>query len=213
MNQNISQESEITLGLLRAVEDDASLTQRGAAQELGIALGLVNTYFKRCIKKGLIKAQQVPANRYSYYLTPKGFAEKSRLAAEFLTQTMSLFRQAQNGYEDVIKACVSRGLVRIALVGASDLAQLVLLFARNHPVTIVGVIDAEARQTTGTFHGIPVFASLNELPDVDAFIMSGLHHPQEDFNQLIQTVPPGKVFAPDLLDIATSIPDDMEETG
>ena len=33
---------ELMLGLLRAVDTDNSLTQRSAANELGIALGLVN---------------------------------------------------------------------------------------------------------------------------------------------------------------------------
>ena len=67
----IDSESEITLGLLEAVQADGALTQRSAASQLGIALGLTNAYLKRCVKKGLIKVKQVPPNRYSYYLTPK----------------------------------------------------------------------------------------------------------------------------------------------
>jgi hypothetical protein len=59
---------------------------------LGIALGLVNAYLKRCAKAGLIKIKQAPSSRYSYYLTPKGFVEKSRLTATYLSQSMSFFR-------------------------------------------------------------------------------------------------------------------------
>ncbi len=33
------------------------------SNELGIALGLANTYLKRCARKGLIKIQQVHINR------------------------------------------------------------------------------------------------------------------------------------------------------
>ena len=68
-------DSEITLGVLNAVDENSGVTQRGVAKEVGIALGLTNTYLKRCVKKGLIKVQQAPANRYAYYLTPKGFSE------------------------------------------------------------------------------------------------------------------------------------------
>ena len=46
---------EITLGVLKAVEGNDSVTQRSLAKELGIALGLANAYLKRCAKKGLIK--------------------------------------------------------------------------------------------------------------------------------------------------------------
>ncbi|MGL4729464.1 MAG: winged helix-turn-helix transcriptional regulator, partial [Bosea sp. (in: a-proteobacteria)] len=72
-------------GLLASVEREAHVSQRKLASELGVALGLVNTYIKRCVKKGLIKVQEVPSRRYAYYLTPHGFAEKSRLTAEYLS--------------------------------------------------------------------------------------------------------------------------------
>ncbi len=87
-------ETEITLGLLNAVHENNSLTQRSIAQELGIALGLTNAYVKRCVKKGFIKVRQIPRNRYAYYLTPQGFAEKSRLSAEYLSQSVRFFRIA-----------------------------------------------------------------------------------------------------------------------
>ena len=203
MSQPTTQESEITLELLRAVEGDASLTQRSAAQELGIALGLVNTYFKRCIKKGLIKAQQVPANRYAYYLTPKGFAEKSRLTAEFLSQSLSLFRQAQDGYRTALDQCVAAGHTRVALIGASDLAQIVLLLARDFPLSIVGVVDADALRTTRTFHGSPVCADLDAVGDVDAVIITGLRDPQHVYDSLTRNLPQERVLAPQLLGIST----------
>ena len=63
------------------VEENSQITQRSLASELGIALGLTNAYLKRCVRKGWVKINQAPANRYAYYLTPRGFAEKSRLTA------------------------------------------------------------------------------------------------------------------------------------
>ena len=94
-------EVEITLGLLNAIERDSRLTQRTLANELGIALGLANTYLRRCAKKGFIKVSQAPAKRYAYYLTPQGFAEKSRLTARYLTQSFNLFRHARTQCDDL----------------------------------------------------------------------------------------------------------------
>ena len=91
-------ETEITLGLLNAVHDNSAVTQRTVARELGIALGLANAYLKRCVKKGLIKVSQVPPNRYAYYLTPQGFAEKSRLTAEYLSYSFTFFRRAREQF-------------------------------------------------------------------------------------------------------------------
>src|ERR1700743_1280810 len=89
------QDARIVIGLLESVERDGAKSQRRLAAELGIALGLVNAYLKRCIKKGLVKVSEVPRRRYAYYLTPQGFAEKSRLTIESLTSSFSFFRQAR----------------------------------------------------------------------------------------------------------------------
>src|SRR5216117_514816 len=88
-------ETRIMLDLLESVERDGGQSQRRLASELGIALGLVNAYLKRCVKKGLLKVNQAPARRYVYYLTPQGFAEKSRLTVEYLSYSFRFFRQAK----------------------------------------------------------------------------------------------------------------------
>src|SRR5262249_51283838 len=89
------EKTRIMLGLLESVERGGEQSQRRLASELGIALGLVNAYIKRCINKGLLKVGEAPARRYAYYLTPRGFAEKSRLTVEYLSYSFSLFRRAK----------------------------------------------------------------------------------------------------------------------
>ena len=89
-------DERIVLGLLDSLESDGERSQRRIASELGIALGLVNAYLKRCVKKGLIKVHDAPARRYAYYLTPKGFAEKSRLTVQYLSNSFSFFRLAKS---------------------------------------------------------------------------------------------------------------------
>ena len=72
-----SSNDRIVLGLLTSVDSNGSRSQRHIAAELDIALGLVNAYLKRSIKKGLVKVSQAPARRYAYYLTPRDF-QRSR---------------------------------------------------------------------------------------------------------------------------------------
>lgn len=199
-----SQQSDaaITLGVLRAVDQDEKLTQRSVAQELGVALGLVNTYFKRCMKKGLIKVRQAPANRYAYYLTPKGFAEKSRLTAEYLSQSLSLFRQAQRDYADLIEQCERRGWRRIALCGASDLAELFILHARDHDIEVVGILDPDADESF--LHEVPVAPRIESLDTIDAWVVTSLTEPQFTFEEMARTVTPERVLTPALLEINRS---------
>ena len=83
-------EARITMEMLHAVDREESLSQRGLAAKLNIALGLTNSYLKRCVRMGLIKVRKIPPNRYAYYLTPKGFGEKSRLTANYLLRSFNL---------------------------------------------------------------------------------------------------------------------------
>ena len=97
-------EEPLTLEILEAIEESSDVTQRHLARRLGVALGLANSYLKRCVRKGLIKVQQAPANRYLYYLTPKGFAEKSRLTAEYLRVSLSFYRRASDSLAAIFSA-------------------------------------------------------------------------------------------------------------
>ena len=115
--------------------------QQKLAQDLGIALGLANAYLRRCVRKGLVKMSQVPLNRYAYYLTPQGFAEKSRLTAEYLSVSFDFFRRARSECTLLLGECANRGWRKVALYGAGDLAEIVVLSAPETGIEVVCVID------------------------------------------------------------------------
>ena len=176
---------EIVLGVLSAVERNSRVTQRHLARELNIALGLANAYLKRCARKGLIKIRQVPLNRYAYYLTPRGFAEKSRLTAEYLTVSLEFFRQARRDCAALIGACRARGWRRLALYGAGELAEIAVLSAAEAEAEIVCVIDPEA--TARSCAGRPIvpdFAAASALAGadgIDAVLVTDTRAPQQNF--------------------------------
>ena len=120
-------EVSITLGLLEALDQNSQVSQRGLSLELGIALGLTNSYLRRCVRRGWVKVKSVPANRYAYYLTPKGFAEKSRLTASYLSRSLGFYREARNECDALLSNCSDMGWSRIGLYGAGELAEIALL--------------------------------------------------------------------------------------
>src|SRR5215211_4772578 len=119
-----TEQARIMLGLLDSVDRNGAQSQRRLASELGIALGLVNSYLRRCMRKGLVKVRQAPARRYIYYLTPIGFAEKSRLTVEYLSYSFEFFRQAKRDCKVLLDGAKAQGLGRVALAGKSDLAEI-----------------------------------------------------------------------------------------
>ena len=194
-------EQKITLGVLNAVHDDSNITQRSMAGELGIALGLTNSYLKRCVKKGLIKVQQAPANRYAYYLTPQGFSEKSRLAREYLTQGFQFFRIAREQCSGIFRVCNEQGKKKIVLHGLTDLAEIAVLCASDHDVDLIGIIDPSSK--LDKYNNIPVHPDFSRVDDFDALIITDLGSPQQEFDILLRRYGADRVFAPAILKLSS----------
>jgi DNA-binding MarR family transcriptional regulator len=193
-----SENARIVLGLLESVERDGAQSQRKLASDLGIALGLVNAYLKRCVKKGLVKIGQAPARRYAYYLTPHGFAEKSRLTVEYLSSSFSFFRSAREDCSSVLRAARARGWDRIALMGVSDLAEIATICALEHGITIVAVVDAKAEGDR--FVGTPVVASIDAVAGgFDALLVTDLGATRATLKAALSALDAERVLVPTLL--------------
>ena len=198
-------EREITLGVLNAIHENAQVTQRTVASELGIALGLTNAYLKRCAKKGLIKIKQIPANRYAYYLTPKGFAEKTRLTTEYLSQGFLIFRLARVEFSGLFAECQTRNWRRVALAGLSDLAEIAVLCAGEHDIELIGIIDEETEKRA--FADIPVVPDLSRLERTNAVIVTEMEDPQTAFERLCGVLPEDRVLTPSMLNVTRDLQD------
>ncbi len=190
--------ARIMLGLLDAVEQNRAHSQRLLASELGIALGLVNAYLKRCVKKGLVKVRSAPARRYAYYLTPRGFAEKSRLTVDYLSYSFGFFRQAKTDCSELFKAAAARGMKTFLLVGRTDLAEIASLCAIERGITIVGVVEQGAGNEE--FIGLPVFEDFDAVAvPFDAVLVTDLFKPRETCEAAIARLGVDRVLVPDLL--------------
>jgi DNA-binding MarR family transcriptional regulator len=193
----------IVLGLLTSVEVDGARSQRRIAAELGVALGLVNAYLKRSIKKGLVKVGQAPARRYAYYLTPQGFSEKSRLTVEYLSSSFSLFRKAKEDYCKAFDRAHALGLKRIVLAGKSDLCEIAILCAVDRPITIVAIVDPNDHASP--FIGVKVVGSYADvIAPFDGIVVTDLTRAKSAFDEAIAVLGAQKVLAPDLLGLRTS---------
>lgn len=187
-------------GLLASVEREGRVSQRKLALELGVALGLVNTYVKRCVKKGLIKVRQVPRRRYAYYLTPRGFAEKSRLTAAYLTSSLTFFRAARADCAIVLEQAGRLGWTRIGFVGGSDLAEIAILSAAEQGATMVGLVDPG--MTRANVFGVPVVAAVEAVkPRPDGWIVTAINDAQGTYDALVAREGVRRVLAPALLSV------------
>lgn len=176
---------DMLLGLLQAVEEDASISQRGLAQRLGIALGLANGYLRWCAGKGLIKMHSLSAKKYAYVLTPQGFLEKSALLGRHIQDSFALFRKAREECQALIQEFESKGIKKIVLVGSGDLQDFAYMVGQESTLEFCAV------------------KSIADITDFDALLLTDMHVSQATYNVLVEKYPREKIFSLPLLKIHT----------
>ena len=197
MNNLDDKEESLTLEILEVIENQSHVTQRHLADRLGVALGLANSYLKRCIRKGLIKVQQAPANRYLYYITPKGFAEKGRLTARYLSASLDFYRQAGDSLNEIYAICNARGWHTVLFCGISELAEIAAIRAVEHNLRIVGIHDDRA--TRDRFLSLPVIRVLKDAEPYDACILTAIDEAGDYYIRLSAEMNPERILVPTIL--------------
>lgn len=143
MNSSSDFEDHKTLQILNELSDNGNTTQRDISTRLGIALGLVNSYIKNLITKGYIKVKSIPPRRYAYYITPKGFAEKTRLTYHFLQNYTRIYREARVSLKTLFNELQARGVKRVVFAGADEVAEIAYLTLQETELELSGIVDEE----------------------------------------------------------------------
>lgn len=190
------------LDILNIVERDHVVSQSGLSRRLGIAVGLVNLLMKRVVSKGFVKVQKVPARRYAYYLTPKGFAEKSGLVARYLDESLDFFRKIRMEYQDIFSNISRQDSRKIVLVGDMELAEIAILASMDGDVEISAIVCARINRKR--FGDIPIFTNIDQMKlvapvDSAHYVLVETQAAQEVYEDLLTTNAPPRVHAPKLL--------------
>jgi len=85
-------DDDVRYHLFKLVEEHPEITQREAAEALGVSLGKANYCFRALMQKGWVKARNFRNSRnkigYVYLLTPQGIEEKMRVTRRFLDRKL-----------------------------------------------------------------------------------------------------------------------------
>jgi DNA-binding MarR family transcriptional regulator len=191
--------SNSELEFLTAIERGEVVTQMTLRKRIGVSIGLVNALLKRGMRNGYVKARKVPFKRYAYYVTPKGFSEKSRLVAIYLENSLNFFRGARSQYAEIFENARVAGLSRLVLVGGGELAEIAMIAAWDKGIAIQAIVDPEANQDQR--YGLKVVRSLDEICPFDAVVITESRTPQKAYEEMHERVSGALVFAPPLLKI------------
>ena len=129
-----------TLTIFNTVENSPGINQRKLALELGISLGLTNTYFQRVLKKGWVRAKQVKPRRWFYFLTPQGALEKSRLSLSYMHRTLESFRELKSKGDEHLCILFEKGVSGIYLCGDNDLTEILSFCFTGVKIELLSII-------------------------------------------------------------------------
>ena len=162
-----------TLTLFNTVESSPEINQRQLAQELDISLGLTNTYFQRVLKKGWVRAKQVKARRWLYFLTPQGALEKSRLSLSYMHRTLDSFRELKRKGDEHLRFLSNKGVSGIHLCGEEDLTEVLSFCFSGVEIELLSMILEKDLLDNSEQSVIP---TLPELKVGELILLASLEH-------------------------------------
>lgn len=177
-------EKDVMVRLLTSIDEKSEFTQRGLAKELGIALGLMNQYLKRCVMKGWVRGMQITPKRMLYFITPDGIAEKGKMMKDYLNRSLSFFKEAKTQCEAAFKLCTEFENPNIALFGSGDLADIAMLVGSSQKLNITCIDD------------------IKNIQHYDICILTDTQNPQQTYFNLCSHLTESRIIILPLLKIS-----------
>jgi DNA-binding MarR family transcriptional regulator len=152
------------LQFLGEIEQNPKISQRELSHKFGIALGVTNACIKRMAQRGLIKLKGIPPRRIAYYLTPKGFTEKTRLTLSFFSYNIRHYAEMKKQISKKLLEVQNSGIKRIAFYGISEKMEVAYITLQGLDMELVGIADKEKNRGKKVFgYEVVGLKDLNDL--------------------------------------------------
>jgi DNA-binding MarR family transcriptional regulator len=141
------------LQFLEEIEQNPKISQRELSNRFGIALGVTNACIKRMARRGLIKLKGIPPRRIAYYLTPKGFTEKTKLTLSFFSYNIHHYAEMKKQISKKLIEMQNNGVKRVAFYGVSDEMEIAYVILQGTDMELVAIVDGDDEVRTQTVLG------------------------------------------------------------
>nr|HID13377.1 winged helix-turn-helix transcriptional regulator [Anaerolineae bacterium] len=127
---------ERQLRILEVLEHHPETTQASLAAQLGVAVGSVNWYLKRLIRKGYVKATKMERRRLRYCVTPQGLALKARLTKEYMQVSLRVYRELRKAARETLARVREAGFTAVKADGRDEAMEIFRLTCLEEGVGI-----------------------------------------------------------------------------
>ncbi len=144
------------LRLLEELEKNPIVSQRELSHKFGIALGVTNACLKRMARKGFIRIRGLNHRKIGYYLTPKGFAERTKLSLHLISYIIQHYSELKKIISQRLLEMQHDGLQRIVFYGVSDEMEVAYITLQGVNLKLVGIVEDDEKMTPRIIFGYEI---------------------------------------------------------
>jgi DNA-binding MarR family transcriptional regulator len=133
------------LRLLEELERNPIISQRELSHIFGIALGVTNACLKRMVRKGWVRIRGFDHRKIGYYLTPKGFLEKSRLTFHLVSGIVQHYSELKQVIGERLLEMERNGKKRIVFYGVSDEMEVAYITLQGVALKLGGIVEDDEK--------------------------------------------------------------------
>jgi hypothetical protein len=133
------------LRLLEELEKNPIVSQRELSHKFGIALGVTNACLKRMAHKGWIRIRDLNPRKIGYYLTPKGFVEKTRLTIHLISFRIQHYSELKKVIANKFLEMQHDGRQRVVFYGVSDEMEVAYVTLQGVNLKLVGIVEDDEK--------------------------------------------------------------------
>ena len=129
------------LSLLQELERNPVISQRELSEKFGIALGVTNACLKRMVLNGWIRTRGSDDRKIGYYLTPKGFAEKSKLNLHVAFWRVQHYSTLKEMIGKIFFQMERDRIERIVFYGVSAEMEIAYIALQGRSLKLAGIVE------------------------------------------------------------------------
>lgn len=163
------------LNLLQELEKSPIISQRELSHKFGIALGVTNACLRRMARRGWIRIMSLDHRKIGYYLTPKGFAEKTKLSLHLISWTVQHYSVLKGIIGKKFLEMQNDGIERVVFYGVSDEMEVAYVSLQGVNLQLVGIVEDEEKMNRKHIFGFEL-TEVNQVETLkpDAVLITSL---------------------------------------
>lgn len=135
--------------LLNEIAQDSLVTQANLSKRLGMAVGSVNWYIKRLIKRGYVKVSHLDRTRLQYDLTPEGMSVFTERAMQYAKDSLTIYKKFRNIAKETVKELNKMGISQVFLEDEDEFMDIMRLTCLEAGITLEPSPDRVALKFDG----------------------------------------------------------------